>query len=69
MLGSHITLDNSRDSGGYMRLCSRCGNKRAKSDGVEMGPEKWVCGFCWRSKATRPTGAMVAMAAEKRRKA
>ena len=66
MLGEQIILPKSRDGGAYLRLCSRCKCEQPKTDGVEMGA-KWVCGKCWRSKATRPTGAMAALAAEKRR--
>lgn len=69
MLDHHIVLENSRDGGAYLRLCSRCGCNRSKTDGVEMGQDKWLCGKCWRGKATRPTGAVAALAAEKRRQA
>lgn len=66
MLGSHIILENSRDAGFYLKLCSRCKCERIKTDGVEMG-SNWVCGKCWRGKATRPSGAVAALKAEKRR--
>lgn len=66
MLTDQIILDNSRDDGAYLQLCSRCGCNRSKIDGVDMGG-KWVCGKCWRNKATRPQGAVAAFKAEKRR--
>lgn len=68
MLGTHIVLENSRDAGFFLRLCSRCNRDRIKTDGVDMG-SKWVCGKCWRMKATRPSGAVAAFKAEKRRSA
>jgi len=67
MLDTQIVLKNSRDGGYFLRECSRCGSERQKTDGVELGSGKWVCGKCWRMKATRPSGAMAALAAEKRR--
>lgn len=66
MLGTHITLENSRDGGYFRQLCSRCQGERMKTDGVELGGGKWVCGKCWRLKATRPSGAVAAFKAEKR---
>lgn len=67
MLDSHVILNNSRDGGAYLLSCTRCGSKRSKMDGVEMGAGKWLCGRCWRGKATRPDGAIAALAAERRK--
>lgn len=69
MLQENISLEGSRDISGYMSDCSRCHARKPTNDGVYLGKTKWVCGKCWRSKATRPTGAMAALAAEKRRSA
>lgn len=69
MLADHVTLNGSRDISGYMADCNRCNARKPTNDGVSLGSGKWVCGKCWRLKATRPTGAMAALAAEKRRKA
>lgn len=68
MLHDHIVLDGSRDGGAFTQLCSRCDTKRPKTDGVNLGA-RWVCGKCWRQKATRPQGAMAALAQEKRKSA
>lgn len=66
MLEENIVLNKSRDISGYMETCSRCDGRKPTNDGVYLGQAKWVCGKCWRKKATRPTGAMAALAAEKR---
>jgi recombinational DNA repair protein (RecF pathway) len=66
MLDENINLNKSRDISGYTQTCSRCDTSRPTDDGVYMGQGKWVCGKCWRKRATRPTGAMAALAAEKR---
>ena len=65
MLGSQIILPGSRDINSQRCECSRCGLDKPVSDGVSLG-SKWVCGKCWRSKATRPQGALQSLAAEKR---
>lgn len=69
MLVDNVSLQGSRDISGYMETCTRCESRKPTNDGVYLGKTKWVCGKCWRSKATRPTGAMAALAAEKRKAA
>ena len=69
MLTENITLDRSRDISGYSATCSRCDTYKPKDGGVQLSQTKWVCGKCWRLKATRPSGAMAALAAEKRKAA
>jgi len=66
MLTENLSLQGSRDISGYVATCSRCDVRKPTNDGVYLGKTKWVCGKCWRQKATRPTGAVAALAAEKR---
>jgi hypothetical protein len=66
MLTENINLNQSRDISGYSATCTRCDVRKPKDDGVYLGSTQWVCGKCWRLKATRPTGAMAALAAERR---
>lgn len=66
MLGSHIILPGSRDINGHICECTRCGLDKPTSDGVYLG-KKWVCGKCWRSKATQKQGALQAIAQENRK--
>jgi len=68
-MNNDITLPGMRDISGYMQTCTRCDGRKPTNDGVYLGKAQWVCGKCWRSKATRPTGAMAALAAEKRKAA
>lgn len=67
MLDQNIVLNGSRDISGYMATCNRCDGRKPTNDGVSLGSGRWICGKCWRQKATRPTGAMAALAAEKRK--
>lgn len=66
MLSEHINLERSRDLNGKTEHCYRCDQRRPMLDGVYMGG-RWVCGKCWRIKATRPQGAFAALAQEKRK--
>lgn len=68
MLSEHVVLEGSRDYDGKSRVCSRCDNARPTIDGVNLGT-RWVCGRCWRNKATRPQGAIASLAQEKRKAA
>lgn len=63
MLGNSINLPGSRDVSGGKRCCSRCGNDRHQNDGISFG-SRFVCGKCWRNKASRPEGAVAALAKE-----
>lgn len=65
-MNNEITLPGMRDINGRMAVCSRCDERKPIDDGVQLSQAKWVCGKCWRKKATRPTGAMAALSAEKR---
>jgi ribosomal protein S27AE len=65
MIGSQIVLPGSSDINPRKHECSRCGLEKTISDGLSIG-SKWVCGKCWRSKATRPQGALQSLAAESR---
>jgi len=67
MIENDITMPGMRDISGYSANCSRCEERRPIDDGVQISRSKWVCGKCWRLKATRPTGAMAALSAEGRR--
>jgi len=69
MLSENLSLEGSRDISGYLQTCARCGSDKPTNDGIHLSQTKWVCGKCWRLKATRPNGAMAALAAEKKRKA
>jgi hypothetical protein len=66
MMENDITLRGMRDISGRMANCSRCSERRPTDGGVELGPARWVCGKCWRTKAARPLGALAALAAERR---
>lgn len=69
MLGNHTTLPHSRDVNGFTETCMRCDMSKPKSDGVYFGTGRWVCGKCWRMKATRQAGAAASLAREGKAKA
>lgn len=56
MLHTQIVLPGSLENGLPRHECSRCGNKRQRNDGVQMG-SKFVCGGCWRSQAVKKKSA------------
>lgn len=61
MLSESIVLPGSHTFSINREHCYRCGQERSVSDGVDLGPQKFVCGRCWRSKATRKHGALAAL--------
>lgn len=52
MLNSHIILPNSRDFALPANTCHKCEQVKSDTDGVYMG-SKFICGACWRRKATQ----------------
>lgn len=52
MIDTHIVLPNSRDFSLPADTCYKCEKPKSGSDGVYMG-RKFMCGVCWRRKATR----------------
>ncbi len=37
---------------GRQRFCSKCKCDRPEEGGVQLGPNRWGCGRCWRLSAT-----------------
>lgn len=63
MLNENITLPGSHEFSLNRSQCYRCGAERSVTDGVDLGPQKFVCGRCWRTGATRKGGALLALKA------
>lgn len=43
-----ITLPGSSKNSQPFKLCSKCGQHREPTGGVQMSPNKWRCASCWR---------------------
>lgn len=41
-------LEGSMKNTKPLKVCSKCGEKREQSGGIEMSPGKWRCALCWR---------------------
>lgn len=43
-----LTLPGSSTEAIKTQLCSRCGDNKPVSGGIQMTPKKWNCSDCWR---------------------
>jgi hypothetical protein len=68
MLDGTMNLPGSHDLGTRKIGCYKCGRERLNGGGVDLGPAKFICGECWRLRATRPNGAVHSLKKEGKRK-
>lgn len=66
MLNENIVLPGSHSFSLQTGSCYRCGCDRTITDGVDLGPQKFICGRCWRTKATRKAGALAALKSDRK---
>lgn len=66
MLNENIVLPGSHSFSLNREHCYQCGAQRSVSDGVDLGPQKFICGRCWRTKATRKSGALAALKSDRK---
>lgn len=66
MLTDPVTLPGSLTFTHRKAGCYKCGTERTLSGGVDLGPQKFICAGCWRSRATRSQGALAALKASRK---
>ena len=47
-------VNHRMNSAQPLRMCSKCGQMRIPEDGIQASPTRWVCGSCWRQRASAP---------------
>lgn len=50
---SGVVLPGSSKNFRPLKECSKCGEKKESSSGIEMSPGKWRCAGCWRGFALK----------------